>query len=270
MRVWGICLATLLAVALAGCVPVEQHRKLKLHLQEVEGERDGCQQALRDELAKSADLTERLRNQERVSASADAEVNALRARVETLQRQNDEIAALIEQRASQPLERPAVPAALLPPELDQALQEFAGKFQHRLWYDRGRGAVSFANDRLFESGSDTVRPDAHAALHELAGIAARALPAQYELVVVGHSDDAPITKEETLARHPTNWHLSVHRAIAVKDVLVKAGLPAKRLGVMGYGPYRPVSDDRSRNRRVEVFFTRIGDVQSFAPVRPER
>ena len=59
----------------------------------------------------------------------------------------------------------------------------------------------------------------------------------------------------------------MHRAIVVKDVLVKAGLPAQRLAVMGYGPYRPVSDDRSRNRRVELFLVRTGEVQTFAPVQ---
>ncbi len=51
-------------------------------------------------------------------------------------------------------------------------------------------------------------------------------------------------------------------------MLVAAGLPASRLGIMGYGQYRPLGADKARNRRIEIFFVRKGDVQSFAPVRP--
>ena len=161
-----------------------------------------------------------------------------------------------------------MPASPLPPKTDEALQALAGKFGDRVWYERGRGAISFANDRLFDPGSDAVRADAHAALHELAGVLATPELADYEVIVVGHTDSSPITKPETLAQHPTNWHLSVHRAIAVKDVLVKAGLPVERLGVMGYADNRPVATDPARNRRVEVFIVREGGVQAFQPVLP--
>lgn len=267
--VWRlITTVSLLALSLAGCVPPERTRNLTARLQKVESERDAAQHALHTERSEKTALSRKAAEAERRAAAAEAELNALRSRVETLQRENDELVALIKERAAAPLARPPVPATALPAGLDGALRRFAEKFARRVWYDPARGAVSFANDRLFESGSDTVRPDAQAALHELAGIAVEALPEGYELVVVGHTDDTPITKPETRARHPTNWHLSVHRAIAVKDVLVSAGVPARRIGVMGYGPYRPVSDDRARNRRVEVFFVPEGGVQPFAPVRP--
>ena len=271
MRYQAISSAAVLLVVFCGCVSPEQHQQVEFQLQKVAGERDSCQQTLHDEKARATALAERLRSWERQLAAAQAEVNALRGRAKELQRQNDEFMGLIEERASQKLERPAVPVSPLPPDLDRALTRYATKYQQRVWYDRGRGALSLANDRLFESGSDSVRTDAYAALHEFANIVGQVLPEHFEVVVVGHSDDTAIKKAETLAKHPTNWHLSVHRAIAVKDVLVKAGLPARRLAVMGYGPYRPVSDDRSRNRRVELFLVRTGEVQTFAPVqKPDR
>ncbi|MGD8451302.1 MAG: OmpA family protein [Phycisphaerae bacterium] len=261
-------LAGLLLVALAGCVPAQQHQDTEFQLHRVEAERDSYRRAGDDERARSAALAAQLKTEQRKAASAEAEINALRSRLETLQTERDEYAALIEQRAAAPLSRPEVPASPLPPEVDEALTSFAAKYQQRVWYDRSRGAMSFANDRLFDSGSDVVRSDAHAALHELAELAIRLLPQRFEIVVVGHTDDTPIRQEQTKAQHPTNWHLSVHRAVAVRAVLEQAGVPAARLGVMGYGAERPISGDRARNRRVEVFFVPRGDIRNFDPVRP--
>ena len=268
MRILNMSMAGLLLAALVGCVSTQQHQNVEFRLQKVESERDNCRQSLISERAQVAALNERLSAERRKAASAQAQTSIFQERIVQLQRKNKELENLFETRAAAPLRRPEVPISPLPPELDQALRQFAEKFQARVWYERQRGAVSFANDRLFEPGSDVVRADAHAALHEFAAIASRALPEQYELNIVGHTDDTPIRKPETLARHPTNWHLSVHRAIAVKDVLGQAGLPASRLGVMGYGQYRPVSDDHARNRRVEIFLVRKGQAQSLAPVRP--
>jgi chemotaxis protein MotB len=51
--------------------------------------------------------------------------------------------------------------------------------------------------------------------------------------------------------------LSVHRAIAVKGVLSRAGIAPVRLSVAGYGQFRPVVPNDSQgaraNRRVEIF-----------------
>lgn len=266
----GYLAALLLGCApwLLGCLPAQQ-RETEFQLQKAQTERDAAEIALRDELARSAALSEQLTAMQQRAASAQAEAAAVREQLQSVQEQRDQALALIEQRASTPLARPDAPPSILPPDCDAALRNFVAKFQHRVWYDRSRGALSFANDQLFESGSDVVRADAQASLHELAAVTNRALPRDFELIVVGHTDDAPITKPETLAQHPSNWHLSVHRAIAAKDVLVKAGVSADRFGVMGYGAERPLGADRARNRRVEIFFTRKGDVQSFAPVKPE-
>ena len=263
----NICMAGLLAGTLIGCVPSEQHRDLEFRLQKAESERDKTRTSLADERARTFALTGQLNSEKRQTTFAQAEINNLKQRVGEVQKQRDELVALLEGRTAESLRRPDVSPSPLPPEVDQALKEFAAKFHQRVWYERGRGAVSFANDRLFEPGSDVVRADGHAALHELAAIAAKTLPEEYELVVVGHTDDTPISKPETLAKHPSNWHLSVHRAIAVREVLEKAGLPAARLGVMGYGQYRPASDERARNRRVEIFLVRKGEIRGFAPVK---
>jgi outer membrane protein OmpA-like peptidoglycan-associated protein len=51
--------------------------------------------------------------------------------------------------------------------------------------------------------------------------------------------------------------LSVERSLAVVDFLIKNGLPAERVGVAGFGEYRPTTagdgeDAKQQNRRVEI------------------
>jgi len=255
-------------LAIGGCAAPDKQRDAEFQLHTAEEERDALRQQLGSERARSAALQKRAEADEVDLSATRAEVGAQREQVERLSQRIKELQAPLEQMKSRELTRPAVPASPLPPKTDETLQALAEKFGDRVWYDRGRGAVSFANDRLFDPGSDVVRADAHAALRELASALAASELAEYEIIVVGHTDALPISKPETLAQHPTNWHLSVHRAIAVKDVLVKGGLPAARLGVMGYADNRPIGNDPARNRRVEVFIVREGGVQAFQPVLP--
>lgn len=256
----------LTAICLGGCAPVGEVRDLEFQLRRAEDQRDTAQQRLAGEQARLAKLQGQIEAERRDSTEARATVTRLNARVRELTRNYDELAAVIDELRNRPLARPAVPPSPLPSEIDDALSAYAGQLPNRVWYERERAGLSFANDRLFETGSDVVRADAHAALHELAAILTP-LADEYEITVVGHTDDVPITKPETKQQHPSNWHLSVHRAIAVQQVLIKAGLPAERLGVMGYAQYRPVGDDRARNRRVEIFIVRQGAIEPLHPVR---
>ncbi|MBP7745914.1 MAG: OmpA family protein [Phycisphaerae bacterium] len=235
-----------------------------------EQERDSLRQQLASERAQVTSLQQRANRAEEEARTARAQIAAVNDHAAKVAQHNQELQAIIEQTKSGSLKRPELPASPLPANTDAALQALAGKYGDRVWYERGRGAISFANDRLFESGSDAVRADAQAALHELAQVLAAGELAEYEMIVVGHTDAAPITKAETLEKHPTNWHLSVHRAIAVKDVLAKGGVPAARLGVMGYADKRPLGDDAAKNRRVEIFIVPQGGVQAFEPVRRGR
>jgi chemotaxis protein MotB len=254
-------------VCSGGCAPTEK-RDLEFELRKAGQERDGLRGQLASERAKSAALQKQTEATAAELSTSRAEVGHLNDRLQGLSQQNQQLQVVLDQLKTRELKRPALPASPLPTATDDALQALVRKYGDRVWYDQGRGALSFANDRLFDSGSDVVRADAHAALHELAGILASQDLAEHEIIVVGHTDATPITKPETVAQHPTNWHLSVHRAIAVKDVLVKAGVPASRLGVMGYADNRPIGDEPAKNRRVEVFVVRKGTIEAFQAVRP--
>ena len=80
----------------------------------------------------------------------------------------------------------------------------------------------------------------------------------YEIIVSGHTDNQPISTSE----FESNWDLSSSRAIRFMDVLLSTKkLDPRLFSAIGYGEYRPVSDNstnlgRSKNRRVEVSIIR--------------
>lgn len=147
--------------------------------------------------------------------------------------------------------------SILPAELDQELVNLADTNPELMEYDAKNGMLKFQSDLTFALGSADVSDAAKASLARLADILRKPVAQRYEARVVGHTDNVRIARAATRAAHPTNWHLSVHRAIAVKDVLEKAGVESVRLGVAGHGEYRPVAPNTrtgSRaNRRVEIF-----------------
>jgi len=109
---------------------------------------------------------------------------------------------------------------------------------------------------LFSTGSSNLSEDGKRAL----GRVAEALQGGNQRISVeGHTDNVPVTKEETRKRYPRgNIELSVGRAFAVYDYLIKDGhIDESRMSVAGFGPNRPVALNTSdinkwRNRRVEI------------------
>ncbi|MBK8293018.1 MAG: OmpA family protein [Flammeovirgaceae bacterium] len=72
--------------------------------------------------------------------------------------------------------------------------------------------------------------------------------ASVKVEISGHTDNT--------GSHPYNVGLSKRRAEAVKKHLVKSGIDESRITVGGYGPDKPISDNKTRagrqlNRRTE-------------------
>jgi chemotaxis protein MotB len=67
-----------------------------------------------------------------------------------------------------------------------------------------------------------------------------------------------------MVMHPTNWHLSVHRAISVENLMESNGVSPTRISVKGYGEYRPLEANEAgkkgnpKNRRVEIYLVAAG------------
>lgn len=125
-------------------------------------------------------------------------------------------------------------------------------------FDEETGVSKFNTDLLFALGDDSVKPEAQQLLKEFAAIMNSAEAQQFNILVTGHTDDVPIKKANTKARHETNWELSAHRSTAVIHSLAKHGLAENRMGVAAYSMYQPVAPNssdanRQKNRRVEIY-----------------
>jgi chemotaxis protein MotB len=153
--------------------------------------------------------------------------------------------------------------AALPVELSTMLEDFA-KNQEMVTYDPNRGIVKFKSDLLFEKGSDIVASDAVAVVKLLCGILNTEQGKKFDIIIAGHTDDIPILKPDTRQKHPTNWHLSAHRAISVLDMMTGNNIEPKRVSIRGFGEYRPIVPNEPnkkgnpQNRRVEIYIVPEG------------
>ena len=116
--------------------------------------------------------------------------------------------------------------------------------------DRGL-VMRFKDVVLFDIGSDALKEAPKEMLKKLSVILEKVpLPIRIE----GHTDNVPINN----ARFPSNWELSVARAVKVVRFLIEEGsLDSERLSALGYGEYRPIESNatpegRNRNRRVDI------------------
>ncbi|MCH7686353.1 MAG: OmpA family protein [Planctomycetes bacterium] len=135
-------------------------------------------------------------------------------------------------------------------DLDRKYPEFE--------FDPHTGVSKFHSDILFSSGSAQIKTSAVPLIQEFANIMNVDDAKRLNILVVGHTDDRPIRKRSTATRHPTNWHLSTHRAISVMTVLRNFGIGEDRMAVMGFGEHRPLDPNpgdsaKARNRRVEIY-----------------
>ncbi|MCC6428731.1 MAG: OmpA family protein [Phycisphaerales bacterium] len=148
----------------------------------------------------------------------------------------------------------------LDPETDTLLKELAEKYPDLIIYDADRGRLRFASDLTFDSGSDVVKDSALQSLRALANILTSGAASAYDVHIVGHTDSQRIGSG-TARNHPTNMHLSCHRAISVRGQLASMGVPAEKMEAAGWGEFRPIvqntgSGNTPQNRRVEIYLTR--------------
>ncbi len=154
-------------------------------------------------------------------------------------------------------------------ELDQALPQFyreraeiESQIRKALQLDRNSLPISITQDErgvtvhlqeqlLFPSGSADLKFSSLTTLDRL-GEALRHMT--NDIRVEGHTDNVPISTPQ----FPSNWHLSVGRALNVGYYLIeKHGMNPEKVSVVGYSEYHPLlpnttEDNRTRNRRVDI------------------
>jgi chemotaxis protein MotB len=117
--------------------------------------------------------------------------------------------------------------------------------------DREGVVIRLSGSYLFDSGRAELKPNSFAVLDAIAG---ELRVAPNDIRVDGHTDSTPIESP----RYPTNWELSAARALAVTRYLSETdGVRAGRLMAAGFGEFRPIADNdtrehRAQNRRVEI------------------
>jgi chemotaxis protein MotB len=252
----GTCAILLTTViVLSGCVKQEKYDDLKL--------RNRSQQQRIDELESQFNVTKlKLAQTEKQLAEAQeaggADAEALNKKIEALQNDIAKKEELIKKMQA------ALGGAVLPPELASELEKFAAENSDMIAFDEASGMVKFKSDLLFEKGSDIVAPQAAELMKKLCGIINSKAAEGFDITIVGHTDDIPIRKSETMSQHPTNWHLSAHRAIAVEKLMETNGVKPTRMSVKGFGEYRPLEANEAnkkgnpKNRRVEIYLVPAG------------
>lgn len=249
----------------SGCVSLDEHLKLKQAHRLVQAEREQIGQDLYDERQNNDNLRTKIDALERERASKDALVANLKQENERLHEITKHVTGTMTDIAARTRLPDISIAAALPPQLDSAIKKFADAYPSQVVYDPASGSVKWHADLLFDLGSDEVKSSSLDAMRGFSDILKSPAAADFEVVVVGHTDNVRIAKPETRSRHPTNWHLSAHRAIAVSDLLQKNGYSADRISVMGCGEYRPIADNaaesgRRQNRRVEIYLVPRGTI----------
>jgi chemotaxis protein MotB len=143
-------------------------------------------------------------------------------------------------------------------QLEDKMKDEIAKGDIKLSQSGGRLRVDLVDKILFDSGEAVISKRGEGVLSRVGAVLAAMDDKQIQ--VSGHTDSNPIS-EKLATQFPTNWELSVSRAVNVVRFLEeKANVPAKNLIATGYGQYHPIASNKSaagraRNRRIEILLT---------------
>jgi chemotaxis protein MotB len=143
-------------------------------------------------------------------------------------------------------------AARIKNKIESILQASEQMPEVSVGQDREGVVIRLSGSYLFDSGRAELKPNSLAILDAIAS-ELKLLP--NDIRIDGHTDSTPLTDSP---RYPTNWELSTARALAVTRYFSEsAGLRADRLMAAGFGEFRPLAPNdtrerRAANRRVEI------------------
>ena len=256
IKVTAILVTIASFVLVNGCVPEQDYKDLKIQNTTQQKRISDLESQIQ---AINLELDQCRRQLQTAQGQGGVEMQALQQKIAALEEDLAKKTELIRTMQQQLING----GAQLPAELSTMLEEFAAG-KDLVEYDAERGIVKFKSDLLFEKGSAVVESSAAEAVKALAGILNSEEGKNFDIIVAGHTDDIRIAKPDTRSQHPTNWHLSAHRAISVLDVMQSAGLTSERMSVRGFGEFRPIEENKPNqqgnavNRRVEIYIVPKG------------
>jgi chemotaxis protein MotB len=245
-RAWVPWLVTALVVLLSGGVLFLAHRGSQ------------AAQALAAQSQKAADeAAARARDAEAAKQQLEEKLTAAEAERAKLATEKQQLSTEKEQ-LSQTVQEQEAELAKLKATYDDLQDKMKAEIANgaiRLSQNEGRIQVDLVDKVLFDSGDASISARGQEVLTRLGAVLGKV---DDKLIQVsGHTDDSP-PSQKLQGTFPTNWELSVARAVNVVRFLQdKGGVPAKRMVAAGYGEMRPVAANatpqgRARNRRIEV------------------
>jgi len=119
----------------------------------------------------------------------------------------------------------------------------------------------FQSELLFDSGSAELRPDGLRQVRQLVNTLNEVAPQipddlNWVLRIDGHTDRRPIAT----SLFPSNWELSVARALSIVRYMIALGVPPENLMAAGFGEFHPLDAGDTpqawqQNRRIEIKLT---------------
>jgi len=97
--------------------------------------------------------------------------------------------------------------------------------------------VEFQGEKMFEPGTDVIKPEARAALAPVITMLSK-IETKYSLALEGHTDDTPFKGRA----FKDNWALSSARGVSLMKELGTLGVPYNRMNVAGFADTRPKQD----------------------------
>ena len=268
------------AVALlSGClVPKDQYDALKGEM-ETRGRQHDADTASLAAMQKrleeiDAQLAQEKKQREEVEqklAQAETRLTDQEAQRRDLSEKNAQLAAMNEE-----LSRSAKTLQEAKAELEKRSSEYenlahslkgeidAGKVE--LSELKGRMTVKMKDKILFGSGSAKIGKEGASALDKVAD-ALKDVKGKI-IRVEGHTDDDPVDPK---GPYPSNWELSLARAMAVVQHLQDRGVDPRKLSAAGFGQYQPIAandtpEHKSRNRRIEIVLAADPSAGASAPM----
>ncbi|HYH94698.1 flagellar motor protein MotB [Hyalangium sp.] len=180
----------------------------------------------------------------------DSEKSQLSTQLNQLSTERDQLSQVVQEKDAELARLKATYQ-----DLEEKMKSEIADGEIRLSQAGGRIQVDLVDKILFDSGEASITERGAGVLTRLgavlAGVEGRSIQ------VSGHTDDSP-PSQRLAATFPTNWELSVARAVnVVRFLQEKANVPARRLVASGYGETHPVATNatpkgRARNRRIEI------------------
>jgi len=218
---------------------------------------------------------DQLTEEERISSEAKAQVTLLNSQLAALREQLARIEEALEISETKDKEQKAQIADLgrrlnqalaqKVQELQQYRSDFFGQLREVLKNKPGISVVGdrfvFQSEVLFGLGQAELGEQGRESMAAFAQTLleiAKDIPEKIDWVlrVDGHTDKQPINT----SRFPSNWELSIARALSVTKYLIARGIPPERLAPTGFGEFQPLDPREDeiaylRNRRIELKLT---------------